>query len=108
MVKPSDRLLNSVTKDNLWFYILSLLSKKDMYPYEIRKEVNKIFGFKPGVVTAYYVLYKLENDGFVKSGKKIKLIGPERKYYKITKKGRTELKNGKKLFFKILKGYGKI
>lgn len=108
MKKPSQRLLDSITKDNLWFYILSLLSKKEIYPYELRKEISKVFGFNPGIVTAYFVLYKLEKSGYVKSGKKIKLKGPERKYYKITNKGREELKNGRILFEKILKGYRKL
>ncbi len=103
MVIPSQRLLNSVTKDNLWFYILTLLSKREMYPYEIRKEIKKTFGFEPGSVTAYFVLYRLERAGYVKSGKKIKKGGPERKYYKITKKGKIELKKGKKILREILR-----
>jgi DNA-binding PadR family transcriptional regulator len=103
MSMPSDRLLDSITKDNLWFYILSLLMKKKMYPYEIRREINKEFGFNPGFVTAYVVLYKLEKDGYVKSGEKMKMGGPERKYYKITSNGKEELKRGKIIFRKILK-----
>lgn len=103
MREPSNRLLDSITRDNLWFYILSLLVKKKMYPYEIRREVNKEFGFNSGFVTAYVVLYKLEKDGYVKSGEKMKMGGPERKYYKITSKGKEELKKGKILIRKLLK-----
>ncbi|NIO44627.1 MAG: PadR family transcriptional regulator [Candidatus Aenigmarchaeota archaeon] len=102
MVKPSQRLLDSVTKNNLWFYILSLLSKKDMYPYEIRDKIKKIFGFEPGNVTAYFVLYRLEKSGYVKSGKTLKKGGPERKYYKITEKGKNELKKGKEILRKTI------
>jgi len=101
MKEPSTRLLDSITKDNLWIYILSLLMKKEMYPYEIRREITKVFGFNPGVVTAYVVLYKLEKDGYVKSGEKMKIGGPERKYYKITTKGKEELKKGKIIFKKL-------
>ena len=102
MSLPSERLLDSVTKNNLWIYILSLLSKKEMYPYEIRKEIKKVFGFEPGNVTAYFVLYRLEKSGHVKSGKIIKEGGPERKYYKITEKGKEELKKGKEILRKII------
>jgi len=106
MREPSNRLLDSITKDNLWFYILSLLMKKDMYPYEIRNKINKEFGFNPGIVTAYVVLYKLEKYGYVKSGEKMKMGGPERKYYKITQRGKEELKKGKNLFKKLLNEIG--
>jgi DNA-binding PadR family transcriptional regulator len=102
MSTPSQRLIDSVTKNNLWIYILSLLSKKEMYPYEIRKEIKKVFGFEPGTVTAYFVLYRLEKSGFVKSGKILKECGPERKYYKITDRGKEELKKGKNILKKII------
>ena len=104
MRKPSERLSDSMTKDNLWLYILILLSKKEMYPYELRKEIKKKFNFESGNVTAYFVLHRLEDSGYVKSGKKIKQGGPERKYYKITKKGKDELRKGKL----ILKKFAKI
>ena len=104
MKEPSDRLLDSLTKNNLWFYILTLLAKRKMYPYEIRREINKKFEFNSGFVTAYVVLYKLEKDGYVRSGEKLKVGGPERKYYNITSKGREELKKGKAIFRKILNG----
>jgi len=103
MRKPSQRLSDSLTKDNLWLYILSLLSKKQMYPYEIRKEIKKVFDFEPGNVTAYFVLHRLENSGYAKSGKKIRKGGPDRKYYKITEKGRQELKKGKAFLRKFIK-----
>lgn len=102
MVTPSERLLNSITKDNLWLYILSMLLKKDMYPYEIRQEVKKTFGFEPGNVTAYFVLYRLERSGHVKTGKTLKEGGPERMYYRITDKGKEELKKGKEILRKII------
>ncbi len=100
---PSQRLFNSLTKDNLWFYVLSLLSKKQIYPYEMRKEINKSFGFEPGNVTAYLVLGRLELADYVKSGKKLRVGGPDRKYYKITEKGKQELKTGKLFLRKFIK-----
>ena len=102
MVVPSERLLDSVTKNNLWFYILSLLLKRELYPYEIRKEIKDVFGFEPGNVTAYFVLYRLEKEGYVKSGKTLKKGGPERKYYKITEKGKEELKKGREILKSVM------
>lgn len=95
MRTPLQRLRDSITKDNLWLYILSLLSERDMYPYEIGKEIEKNFEFKPGSVTAYLVLRKLERDNYVRLSEKLAKGGPERKYYKITEKGLNELEKGK-------------
>lgn len=95
MRTPQQKLRDSITKDNLWLYILSLLKKREMYPYEIGREIEKNFKFKPGNMTAYFVLYKLESGNYVKTSKKLIKRGPERKYYKITEKGLRELKSGK-------------
>jgi PadR family transcriptional regulator PadR len=73
--------------------ILSLLNERDMYGYEIIKELeirsDKTFQFKEG--TLYPVLHKLENNGYVKSYKGDGEAGRKRKYYTITKKGTKEL-----------------
>lgn len=91
-MRPFERFKNSLTKDNLWIYILMLLKNKEMYAYELRENIHKNFGFKPGSVTAYFVLKHLKIGGYVKVTKKLKKIGPIRTYYKITKKGEKELK----------------
>lgn len=80
------RLKDKVQKENLWFFLLVLLSKKPRYGYELRKLVRDEFGFWSGNVTAYRVLYSLESAGLVKSE-----AGQRRKYYTITDKGRKEV-----------------
>jgi len=95
MRTPLQRLIDSMTKDNLWIYILALLSERDMYPYEVGKEIEQRFQFKPGNVTAYLVIKKLERDNYVAQSDKIVKRGPERKYYRITEMGRSELEQGK-------------
>lgn len=82
-MKPLKRLAKLNTKECLWIYILKILSEKPMHAYVIRNEVYKNFGFKPGKVTAYKVLYLLKKSGYVK--KEIK--GRKRVYY-VTEKGR--------------------
>ncbi len=96
MQTPIERLKSKVQKENLWFFVCCLLEKKDMYGYEIRNEVKKRFGFLSGNVTAYKVLYLLENGGYV-----IQKTENNRKYYKITSSGRKQLKEARKFLKKI-------
>lgn len=81
-----DRLKEKVQKENLWFFILLLLSTNDRYGYELRGLLKTRFGFWSGNVTAYRVLYNLEKYGLVKSEAQ-----ERRRYYKITEAGRREV-----------------
>jgi DNA-binding PadR family transcriptional regulator len=94
---PIERLQKSNTIENLWIYILSLLNQKQVYAWEIPAIIEKKFNFKPGRITPYRVLYRLEKDGFVKSEMKVR-----RRIYKITKKGEEELKKAKILYQEVL------
>jgi DNA-binding PadR family transcriptional regulator len=95
---PFERLRKSNTKENLWIYILSLLKEREIYGWEIRSLIEKKFNFRPGLITPYRVLYRLQADGFVKSGLK-----ERRRIYKITRKGKEELKKAKNFYKEILK-----
>jgi len=95
---PIDRFLKSNTIENLWIYILSLLKKREIYGWEIPKLIEREFGFKPGRITPYRVLYRLEKEGFVKSQLK-----ERRRIYEITEKGEKELEKAKKFYKTILK-----
>ncbi len=72
--------------------ILSLLDRKDMYGYEMTKEIERasagVFTFKEG--TLYPILHTLETGRMVEAywheeG------GRKRKYYRITEDGRKQL-----------------
>ncbi|VVB54805.1 Transcriptional regulator PadR-like family protein [uncultured archaeon] len=89
---PLKRLKEKTTTENLWLYILALLIKKPVYAYEIRDRISEEFGFDIGNVTAYIVLYRLEKDGYVTTEWKSGVH--ERKYYRITPKGREALDDG--------------
>lgn len=95
---PIERFLKSNTIENLWIYILSLLKKRKIYAWEIPAMVEQEFGFKPGKITPYRVLYRLEKDGFVKSE-----LEERRRVYEITEKGKKELEKAKKFYTTILK-----
>lgn len=69
--------------------LLVLLKERDMYGYEIIKELkersNNTFEFKEG--TLYPVLHRMENSSVVKSYRKEADNGKTRKYYALTTKG---------------------
>ncbi len=93
--------MHKLTKENLWLYILSLLREGDMYGYELRGAIAKRFGFKPGNVTAYRVLYSLRHRGLVRKIDK-HVDGRNRKYYHITEAGIEEFERGKTILRNIM------
>ncbi len=95
---PIERLQKSNTKENLWLYILSLTKKGEIYAWEIPSIIEKKFHFKPGRITPYRVLYRLEKVGFVKSKMK-----ERRRVYQVTEKGKKELEKGKDFLKEISK-----
>ncbi|MBI4167448.1 MAG: PadR family transcriptional regulator [Candidatus Aenigmarchaeota archaeon] len=98
-MKPSERLLKSLTVDNLWQYVIKAL-KRPRYAYDLTRSLRRL---KANMVTVYSVLYKLEAGGYIKKTFSEKGGGPSRKYYVATKKGLNELKAAKKLMLKHLK-----
>ncbi|MEG6522358.1 PadR family transcriptional regulator [Desulfotomaculum sp. 1211_IL3151] len=74
--------------------ILKLLDRNPMYGYEMIKEIETASGgvlaFKEG--TLYPILHSLEADDMVESYWSDANGGRHRKYYRITEKGRDQLK----------------
>jgi len=97
---PIDRLINLNTTKNLWLYILIILKEGPIYAYKLRDLIYKKFNFRPGKITAYRVLYRLQSYGFVKS--KIK---ERKRIYEITKKGEEELEKAKEFYQNLLKNF---
>lgn len=95
--KPIKRLKRLLTSGNLWLYLLSLIRiNKKLYAYELDKQIEKEFFFRPNKIMIYVVLYKLENEGLISSE-----FQKRRKYYTITKKGIETLELARE-YFKIL------
>ena len=86
-----ERLKRKLGIELLWIYLLSMLKKKPSHAYVLRKEIEEKFGFLPGNVSVYVVLYKLEGRNFVS----VKHEG-NRAVYSITAKGKELLKDAKK------------
>ena len=86
MSAPFQRLEKLNTKECLWLYVLRILCDKPLHAYVLRNEIKKKYGFLPGTVTAYKVLYLLKKDGFVRKTRKGRAV-----VYTITSKGKKEL-----------------
>jgi DNA-binding PadR family transcriptional regulator len=82
-------LRSSLTRGNLWLYVLAELRLGDATPGEIRKRVGEKHGFNPAAITFYSVIYKLRREGLVKRSSE-----NFRSAYSITPKGRQELAKG--------------
>jgi PadR family transcriptional regulator, regulatory protein PadR len=104
MVAPFERFKRSMTNDNLWIYILTLLKKENLYAYQINEKIKKKFNFAPGGMTAYIILKRLQLNGYVKVADKNRDGGPQRTYYSITDSGKKELEKAKK-FYKGMKKF---
>lgn len=89
------RLKDKTGIEILWIYILSLLKKKPCHSYLLRKKIEKEFGFLPGEVTVYVVMYKLKSRGYVSSKREENKV-----VYSITKKGKELLKEAEKIMKK--------
>ncbi len=91
-----ERYFRELKRGSTKMIILSLLEKKEMYGYQISKEVRKISRdyFKVPEGALYTALHSLEKDGYIE-GRWEERDGRERKYYFITKRGRNLLKKAK-------------
>lgn len=73
--------------------ILSIISKKDAYGYEIIQKVKELsdgkIAYKDG--SLYPVLHKIEKKGYIKSYWKESESGKKRKYYTICEEGKREI-----------------
>ncbi|RLE74397.1 MAG: PadR family transcriptional regulator [Thermoprotei archaeon] len=87
------RLVDKLTKENLWLYIIRLLKERPMYGKEIVKEIRDRFNFSPATVTVYVVLYKMVREGLVR---KVQVAEGEGKvYYEPTERGLEVFERGK-------------
>lgn len=98
-----DRLFRKLTKENLWLYILKLLTERSMYAYEMAKMIESRFCFSIATITVYVVLYKMLNEGLIRINKEIvNDVRSDRRYYKITEKGEKTLEDGRELIKNFL------
>lgn len=81
------------TRSDIKMIILSLLSKKNMYGYQIIQEVkelsNNYFSLKEG--SLYPILHSLQSDELIDSYWEETISKRKKKYYNLTEKGKKVL-----------------
>jgi PadR family transcriptional regulator, regulatory protein PadR len=90
------RLKEKTGKELLWPYILSLLNKSPRYPNELKDLLSLEFNVSLGKILSYVVVYKLEDEGFVK--RKVDDKDKRKQMFYITPKGKKELAYARKYF----------
>ncbi|AIY83709.1 MAG: PadR family transcriptional regulator [Clostridium baratii] len=65
--------------------VLSVLSKKDCYGYELINEISKHISISDG--TVYPILRRLTKEGYFTTYLQESMEGPPRKYYRLTSIG---------------------
>jgi len=96
MPSPLSRLKKKTSKEILWIYIFRLLLERDLYGYQLKKELKEKFDIEPAIITSYVVLYRLEREGYVSSRWE-----KNKRYYHLTEKGRDLYEEGVKYIEKI-------
>lgn len=77
-------------KEDLQKLILDILDKEETHGYEINEQLASR-GIKPHLSYLYKVLADLEKEGYIESSKVKSNLGPEKKIYRLRKKGSQEL-----------------
>jgi transcriptional regulator len=92
-------------KGTVKLVVLATLADTAKYGYLIIKEIeglsNNFFDLREG--TLYPILHSLEDEGFVKSEWKVSESGRDRRYYKMTPKGRQAMLKQKENWTKMVK-----
>lgn len=90
------KINKELLKGSTTMLVLNLISNKDMYGYQMIKELTEksenVFELKEG--TLYPILHSLEENNLITSYWEDS-SGKKRKYYSITKEGRKYLKEKK-------------
>jgi PadR family transcriptional regulator PadR len=77
---------SQLKKGTLELAVLALLSRREMYGFELTGTISKHIRISEG--TIYPLLKRIKDDGFVTTYLEESPEGPPRKYYKITEGGR--------------------
>lgn len=92
-VSPMRRLIYLNTSECLWIYVLRILLDAPVHAYALRKMIDARFNFEPGMVSAYKVLYLLEQEGYVKGTENGRVTN-----YEITSSGKKILESARKFY----------
>lgn len=88
--------------------ILHIIKNNETYGYEIVEELKNSGFYTMTEGTVYPILIRLSKKGYVLGAYKKSNIGPKRKYYYITPKGRKYLERFYKSFDELAEAVDKI
>lgn len=84
---------SQMLKGTLEGCILKVISKKEIYGYEI-SEMLQEYGFRDiSEGTVYPLLLRLEKNGFITAQYRQSPVGPKRKYFSISLEGEKEIES---------------
>ena len=72
--------------------ILAILSREVTYGYKI-VEILVMSGFEVNEATVYPILLRLQKQGYLHDEKRPSQLGPDRKYYSLTRTGEKHLQS---------------
>jgi len=102
------RLVSKLTKENLWMYILAMLTERPMYGYEVANELRSRFQIDVATITVYVVLYRMSAEGLVRRltdrGNK---LGLRKVFYQVTERGLEAFKDGLRFIEETLRTLAK-
>ncbi|MDD4164744.1 MAG: PadR family transcriptional regulator [Eubacteriales bacterium] len=86
--------------------VLSMLSRKDCYGYDVSEYISSKIDISDG--TVYPILRKLKSDGLVTTYLSEESGGPPRKYYRLTKYGKQQYISDKAEWLHFIKSVTEI
>ena len=110
MTEISPEWTSELKKGSVQLCLLALLARDEKYGFQIVRELrdmsNGFFDLKEG--TLYPALRRLEERGFVESRWVPHQGGIPRKYYRITDRGRTALREATAVWRAMTDGTGRV
>lgn len=86
--------------------VLSLVSARDRYGYELVEAISKELPISEG--TIYPILRRLTQEGYFETYLQESNEGPPRKYYRMTRKGRTFTESTAKEWTQFVKSVDRL
>jgi PadR family transcriptional regulator PadR len=91
MVPGQDGLLAQMRRGTLQYCVLALLGREERYGFDLVRALGDVDGMVTSEGTIYPLLSRLRRDGLVESTWRESRTGPPRRYYRLTRAGRSAL-----------------
>src|SRR6266511_4296329 len=91
MVPPQDGLIAQMRRGTLQYCVLALLAREERYGFDLVRALGDVDGMVTSEGTIYPLLSRLRRDRLVETTWRESRSGPPRRYYRLTRAGRTAL-----------------